>query len=340
MASGASPLNSVELAAALGGTFLCAASANSFNQVLEIPRDALMKRTAKRPLPSGRIGKEHAVCWASATGVAGVAALCAGTNLTTAALGAATIGLYTMVYTPLKVVSPINTWVGAVVGAIPPVMGWTAGGGPLLAPEVLAMSGALFLWQIPHFMALAWMYRADYAQGGYRMVPLTDPTGERTSAICLEYSGYLALLPFVCWGAGVTSCMFAVESLAFNGAMLHASARFASDSQRGTPHARRLFLASLLYLPLFFGFMLLHQRPPAHVAAATALEADNADVAEEGAIATAGPRERVLERGRKMCIHEQIQNNKTLCPVAIADELVSSAQVTAISSAVQKQSQQ
>merc|ERR1712087_19068 len=105
---------------------------------------------------SGRITREHAACFASAAGVAGLAGLYAGTNVTTTALGAATIGLYTLVYTPLKVISPINTWVGAVVGAIPPVMGWTAAGAPLLSSEALVISSALFLWQIPHFMALAW----------------------------------------------------------------------------------------------------------------------------------------------------------------------------------------
>merc|ERR1712087_874939 len=139
-------------------------------------------------------------------------------------------------------------------------MGWTAAGGSLFSLEPLMLSSALFLWQIPHFLALAWMFRADYEQGGYKMLPLTDPTGERTSAVCLEYTGYLTILPFASWALGLTSCMFPVESIAFNGAMLLAAARFAGNSQRGQAHARRLFLLSLAYLPLFFGCFLVHQR--------------------------------------------------------------------------------
>ena len=113
--------------------------------------------------------------------------------------------LYTVVYTPMKQRTPLNTWVGAVVGAIPPVMGWTAAGGALLSPEAFTLGAALFCWQMPHFFALAWMYRADYAQGGYRMVSLHDPTGSRTASLCLEYSLYLSALPPLCWALGITS---------------------------------------------------------------------------------------------------------------------------------------
>ena len=123
------PLDPTTLVAALGGTFLCSASANSFNQLIEVRNDAAMVRTAKRPLPSGRISRTHAAVWASASGLSGVALLAAGTNCVTATLGAATLGLYTLAYTPMKQRTPLNTWVGAVVGAIPPVMGWTAAGG-------------------------------------------------------------------------------------------------------------------------------------------------------------------------------------------------------------------
>lgn len=330
------PIEPLALAAALGGTFLCSASANSFNQVIEIERDAKMNRTCRRPLPSGRISRAHAVAWASTAGMVGIATLVAGTNLTTAALGAATIGMYTMLYTPLKVVHPLNTWVGAVVGAVPPVMGWTAAGGSLLSIEPLMLSAALFLWQIPHFMALAWMYRADYEQGGYKMLPLTDPSGQRTSAVCLEYTGYLTLLPFACWAAGLTSCMFPVESVAFNGAMLFAAARFAGNSQRGQAHARRLFLLSLAYLPLFFGCFLLHQR---RAPVATALARDEpVEELEVEADATADVRERLRQRGRQMCIHENISTKNggvasgSLCPVSAADELVCTAKAAAVSS--------
>jgi len=334
------PFDAVQFTAALGGTFLCAASANSFNQIIEVPRDAAMARTAKRPLPSGRISREHAIAFASTTGVAGVTTLALGTNPVTAGLGAATIGLYTLVYTPLKPRHYLNTWVGAVVGALPPVMGLTAAGSSPFCVEALVLGGSLFLWQIPHFLALAWMYRADYAQGGYQMLPLSDPTGDRTSAICLEYAGYLTLLPFVCWGAGLTSCMFVVESLAFNGLLLAASARFARNPQRGQAHARRLFLASLGYLPLFFFCLLLHQRrkPLAATSAVEELTADADALPSELEALGAEARERLRQRGRQICLHEQITNNNggdggrprdvsegaPLCPVAAADGLVTS----------------
>ena len=156
---GAAPLEPAVAVATLGGTFLCAASANSFNQIIEIPRDSAMNRTARRPLPSGRISTAHAMGWASTAGVVGVGTLLAGTNLLTAGLGLSTLGMYALIYTPMKPCSPWNTWIGAVVGAIPPVMGWTAAGGSLYSIEAAALGGALFLWQIPHFLALAWMYR-------------------------------------------------------------------------------------------------------------------------------------------------------------------------------------
>jgi len=242
------PFDPVLLSATLGGTFLCAASANTLNQVIEVPRDARMARTARRPLPSGRMSRQHALGFAAVAGLGGVGSLAMLVNPTTAALGAATIVLYAGVYTPLKPLTPYNTWVGAAVGAVPPLMGWAAAGGSLLTPEAFVLSSALFLWQIPHFLALAWMYRADYAAGGYAMMPLHDPTGARTASVCLEYSCYLTALPVGCWAAGITSCMFPIEGVLFNGAMLVAAARFmrASPDQRvqQTQHARGLFFVS------------------------------------------------------------------------------------------------
>ena len=297
------PLDPICLASTLGGTFLCSASANTFNQLIETKNDAAMNRTAKRPLPSGRISHTHALGWASVAGVTGVGSLALGANCVTAGLGLTTLGLYTLVYTPMKQRTPLNTWVGAVVGAIPPVMGWTAGGGALLTPEAATLGAALFLWQMPHFFALSWMYRDDYAQGGYKMIPLHDPAGERTSALCLEYSLYLAALPPICWAAGLTSCMFAIESVAFNGALLLAAWRFHSNSSRGQAHARRLFLVSLGYLPLFFGCLLLHQRRQTH--SATVEEDEEATLAH-AAGSMDEPLERIRAKGRELCIHEQI----------------------------------
>lgn len=316
------------LASALGGTFLCSASANTCNQLIEIRPDALMKRTANRPLPSGRMSPTHAAAFATMTGSLGVTTLALNTNLTTAMLGAGTIGLYALVYTPLKRITPLNTWVGAVVGALPPLMGWTAAGGGIISAEAAALCTSLFLWQIPHFMALAWMYRADYAAGGYKMVPLTDPSGVATSRICLEYSVYLTALPFVCWGTGLTSCMFPIESVGFNGLMLFAAWRFSQNSQRGQAHARRLFLASLAYLPAFFFCFLLHHKQ----------RASATDTVEEPSHAPE-VLDRLRDRGRQLCLHEHLVHpagdmdaaatpaaSASLCPVVAADALAQSAQ--------------
>ena len=299
------------LASALGGTFLCSASANSFNQLIEVRNDASMNRTSKRPLPSGRISPTHAAGWATGAGAAGLATLFVGTNCTTAALGAATLGLYTLAYTPMKQRTPLNTWVGAVVGAIPPVMGWTAGGGAMMSLEAATLGAALFLWQMPHFFALSWMYRLDYAQGGYKMIPLHDPTGEKTANLCLEYSVYLAALPPISWAAGITSCMFALESIVFNGALLLAAWRFSANSSRGQAHARRLFLMSLVYLPAFFACLLVHQKrsPP---------KADSEEAGAEGAAEAAAPilafdesLTRLRAHGRELCTHSRASSRAT-----------------------------
>lgn len=297
MATG--PLDTACLTATLGGTFLCAASANSFNQIIEMRNDASMNRTCKRPLPSGRISKHHAIGWAGAASAAGLGTLALGTNCMTTALGAVTIGLYTLAYTPMKQLTPLNTWAGAVVGAIPPVMGWTAAGGSLLSVEAATLGAVLFLWQMPHFFALSWIYRADYAQGGYKMIPLNDPSGARTSSLCLEYSVYLAALPPACWMSGLTSCMFAVESVGFNGALIFAAWRFSSHSSQGRAHARRLFLGSLVYLPVFFAALLVHQRRQPN-----GVDAGDLAVLEESLVV-------IREAGRGLCMHERLANSSS-----------------------------
>lgn len=310
------------IAAACTGTFLLSASANSFNQIIEIPYDSIMARTRQRPLPSERISPAHATAWASASGIGGLATLAICTNPLTTALGGSTLALYTLVYTPMKRTSPFNTWVGAVVGALPPVMGWTAAGGSLVTPETAVLFGSLFLWQMPHFFALAWLYRKDYELGGYRMLPLTDPEGDRTSWLCLEYSVYLCLLPPACWAAGLTSCMFPLESIGFNGALLLAAWRFRAQEQRGQAHARRLFLTSLVYLPIFFACLLLHQkRAPAEPLEAGVIAEDDAN---RDAI------NRMRSRGRELCLHEkhvaleeaEADAGLRCCPAVVADAAV------------------
>lgn len=180
------------------------------------------------------------------------------TNNLTAGMGAANIVLYAAVYTPLKVVSIANTWVGAIVGAIPPLMGWAAASGQLdLGSAVLAST--LYFWQMPHFMALAWLCRDDYARGGYKMLSQMDPTGRRTAACALRNCMYLLPLGMLAAALGLTSNAFAYEAAFVSGAMTLAAAAFYSSPTNAA--ARTLFRASLVHLPLFMAALLFHRVP-------------------------------------------------------------------------------
>ncbi|XP_028751628.1 protoheme IX farnesyltransferase, mitochondrial [Neltuma alba] len=238
------------------GTMMVAASANSLNQVFEINNDAKMKRTSKRPLPSGRITVPHAVNWASSVGLAGTALIATKANMLAAGLAASNLVLYAFVYTPLKQIHPVNTWVGAVVGAVPPLLGWAAAAGDI-SLNALILPAALYFWQIPHFMALAYMCRSDYAAGGFKMYSLADPTGLRTASVALRNSIYLIPLGFLAYDWGVTSGWFCLESLFLTAAITASAFSFYRD--RTKEKARRMFYASLLYLPVFMSGLLIHR---------------------------------------------------------------------------------
>ena len=188
------------------GTFLCSASANTFNQVFEVRNDGCMARTMRRPLPSGRCSRRHAAAFGVAAGLAGVLLLREKTNDLTARLGACNIGLYALCYTPLKQVHWLNTWVGAVVGAVPPLMGWAAAR-DALEPQAMVLAAALYFWQMPHFMALAWMARDDYVRGGYRMMshPAYDVTGRRVAAVALRNAACMLPIGVAAVACGLTT---------------------------------------------------------------------------------------------------------------------------------------
>ncbi|EGB12429.1 hypothetical protein AURANDRAFT_3278, partial [Aureococcus anophagefferens] len=245
------PVLTADAALATYGVFATSACANTLNQIYEIPRDSRMARTAHRPLPSGRCSTPEALAFAGVTSVSGVAAL-ATLSPTAAALAAANIGLYSGAYTMMKPRSEWNTWVGAAVGAVPPLIGWAAAGGSL--PWLLA--GILYLWQFPHFFALAWVHKADYAKGGFAMVPVRDKAGHRTASLIGRYAVYSTALPVLAYATGATSAMFALEGTALNAALLAAAAKF--HGQRTTANARLVFRATLLYLPLILFFFVLH----------------------------------------------------------------------------------
>ncbi|XP_010524457.1 PREDICTED: protoheme IX farnesyltransferase, mitochondrial-like [Tarenaya hassleriana] len=238
------------------GTMMVAASANSLNQIFEISNDAKMKRTRQRPLPSGRISVPHAVAWASFAGAAGASLLACKANILAAGLASSNLFLYAFVYTPLKQLHPINTWVGAVVGAIPPLLGWAAASGQISLNSMI-LPAALYFWQIPHFMALAYLCRNDYAAGGYKMFSLFDPSGQRTAAVALRNCLYMIPLGFLAYDWGLTSGWFCMESTVLTLAI--AATAFSFYRDRTTQKARKMFHASLLFLPVFMSGLLLHR---------------------------------------------------------------------------------
>ncbi|KAJ4959382.1 hypothetical protein NE237_026493 [Protea cynaroides] len=238
------------------GTMMVAASANSLNQLFEINNDAKMKRTMLRPLPSKRITVPHAAIWATTIGAAGTVLLAYKANVLTAGLAASTLALYAFVYTPLKQIHPANTWVGAVVGAIPPLLGWAAASGEVSLNGMI-LPAALYFWQLPHFMALAYLCRNDYAAGGFRMLSLGDASGHRTALVALRNCLYLLPLGFLAYDCGVTSEWFCLESALLTLTM--SAAAFSFYRERTTKNARRMFHASLLYLPVFMSGMLFHR---------------------------------------------------------------------------------
>ncbi len=241
------------------GTFLAAAGAAAFNQAIEARRDALMNRTQKRPIPSGRLSRTHAAFFGLLASIVGVAILCPTSNGLTAILATANILIYVLIYTPLKPVSSLNTLVGAVVGAIPPMMGWTAATGSL-AIGAWILGGILFVWQIPHFLALAWMYRVDYAKGGYKMLSTIDPSGRLTTMLALVYSFALIPLCLSLTALGYAGTPFAILSTLFACGLIVLAVRFAKS--RANSDARRLFLATIIYLPVLCLMLTLNTRTP------------------------------------------------------------------------------
>ncbi|KAL4110803.1 hypothetical protein PRIC1_002490 [Phytophthora ramorum] len=252
------PISWGTFAAATVGTSLAAASANTFNQCWEVELDAKMQRTHRRPLPSGRITRPHALAFGAATATASTAILAAGCSPLVASLGAVNIGLYALVYTPMKMKSELNTWVGSVVGAIPPLMGWAAATGTIFAPEAALHAYLMYCWQMPHFFALSWRSRKDYGRGGYKMVACNDPTGSRSAALALRYSYYMSAIPIVAALTDATSYMFAVEGTVVNAYAIYLAHKFYANPSNAT--AQKVFLTSLWYLPVIMGCMVLHSQ--------------------------------------------------------------------------------
>lgn len=243
----ASGLNLPLMIHTLAGTALLAAGAAALNQLLEREYDSRMRRTRDRPLPSGRMQPETVLLFGGACSVSGLVYLALATNLLTSVIGAVTLVSYLFIYTPLKRITWLNTIIGAVPGGLPPLMGWTAAHGDLAA-EGWALFALLAFWQIPHFMAIAWLYREEYARAGFVMLPVVDPDGSRTGSQAVSHAAALlavSVLPFI---LGVAGPVYLGSSLVLGGAFLACAAVF--KRQLNARSARRLFLASILYLPL------------------------------------------------------------------------------------------
>jgi heme o synthase len=244
----------IHLVHALVGTGLVAAGASVLNQVLERDVDALMRRTADRPIPAGRIDPDAALLFGVATAVVGLGYLALAVNLLTALLGAATLAAYIFIYTPMKRISSLATLIGAVPGAVPPMMGWTAARDSIDA-GAWALFGILFLWQLPHFLAIAWMYRADYERGGFPMLPVLDPEGGRTARQMILYAAALVPVSLLPSALGLTGAVYFLGALALGLAFLGFA--FAFDRARSGRAARHLLLVSVIYLPAILAVMLL-----------------------------------------------------------------------------------
>jgi protoheme IX farnesyltransferase len=228
------------------GTALVAGGASAFNQVWERERDARMRRTAGRALPAGRLEPMPAAIFAAGCSLLGILLLAFGASLLAAGLATVTLLLYVLVYTPLKVVSSLCTVVGAVPGALPPVIGWAAAAGAL-APGAWALFAIVFLWQMPHFLAIAWLYREDFARGGYPMLPVLEPDGASTGRQAALYA--LTLLPVSLSLAAMRLAGSAYIAGAVLCGGLYAGLAIGFASRRTAGRARLVFLASILYLP-------------------------------------------------------------------------------------------
>lgn len=237
------PLMLVTLAA----TAVSACGASALNQWLEREWDGKMRRTQDRPLPAGRMHSEDALLFGILFSVFGVAAMAIFVNLTAAVLTLATVVIYVMVYTPLKRVTELNTLVGAVPGALPPLIGWTAATGtPGLGGWLLF--AILFFWQMPHFLAIAWMYRDEYKGAGFVMLTGRDQDGTATARQAVVYALCLLPVSLLPTMAGLNGVWYFVGAFALGVAFLAMAARFAFV--RSEVRARQLFFASIIYLPL------------------------------------------------------------------------------------------
>jgi protoheme IX farnesyltransferase len=241
------------------GTALVAGGSATFNMVMERRVDSLMKRTRLRPVADGRLAPAEAVSFGVVLSLAGLVQLAFGANLRAALVALVTLVAYIAWYTPAKLRTSLSTVIGAIPGALPPLIGWTA------ATNTLSLEGWLlvaivFLWQMPHFLAIAWLYRDDYARAGFPLLPVLEPDGFSTARQATAYAAALLPVSLTPTLVGLTTGVYFAGALVLGLVLLGVTWRFARARSR--PHARWLFVASILYLPALWGLMVATRVSP------------------------------------------------------------------------------
>lgn len=235
------------------GTALVAGGASALNQLWERDTDRLMRRTRLRPLPDARLHPQDALWFGIALSAVGIADLSLGVNPLTAAVAGVTLASYVWLYTPLKVRTSISTIVGAIPGALPAVIGWAAATNTL-SVEGWVLFGIVFMWQMPHFLAIAWMFRDDYARAGMPLLPVIQPDGRTTGHQAVLYAAGLMPVSFLPTLVGLASAYYLVGAMVLGAVLIVLSLEFATT--RSMPAARRLFLGTILYLPILWSVLL------------------------------------------------------------------------------------
>jgi heme o synthase len=237
----------------IAGTGLVAGGASAFNQIIERAPDGQMQRTRMRPMPDGRLATRDAWFFGALLTLAGLVMLALGANLLSAAVAFVTMASYAVVYTPLKRRSSFSTVIGAIPGALPPVIGWAAALDEL-SQGAWVLFGIVFVWQLPHFLAIAWIYREDYARAGFPMLPVIEPDGRSTAQQAVIYALALVPLSLAPTLVGMTGGVYFFGALVLSLAFAALALKFAST--RSIADARRLFFGSITYLPLLWMLMI------------------------------------------------------------------------------------
>lgn len=238
------------------GTALVASGASAFNQLIERDSDRLMNRTRRRPLPDQRLQPAEALVFAFLLSSVGLLILAGGVNVLSAVVAFATLASYAAIYTPMKKRSSFATVVGAIPGALPPVIGWAAAQ-DAVTQGAWILFGIVFLWQLPHFLAIAWIYREDYARAGFPMLPVLEPDGRSTARQAVFYAAALVPLSLAPTLIGLTGMAYFAGALALGVLFIWLALRFAQT--RSIPDARRLFFGSIIYLPLLWALMIANR---------------------------------------------------------------------------------